>query len=337
MDGMVLDRKTDKGRTVAASLNAPVLFTLVNDLTKMQINAAVAEADIGTISEKQDVKFTVDAFPNRTFTGAVRQVRNAASTNQSVVSYATIIDVNNDDLKLKPGMTANVSIIVAQKNGVLSVQNSALRVRLPQEIQAKLATPAAAPTKGGDAAKGGAPAASSGMTEEETRRAIFEIMSAVGFQRGSPASPEMIEKAKALAVQKKLDPDLVAARFAMPGGRGKGKGGSGGGGGGGGGGGSSGGFSTTPIERTLYKIVGDVEAKEKKLEAVKVRLGISNGFTTEVLEGLTEGDVLVTSVIMPGAPAPVLQAPGGSSSPFGGSRGGMPGMGSSSGSTRRGG
>ncbi|MCX6950807.1 MAG: efflux RND transporter periplasmic adaptor subunit [Verrucomicrobia bacterium] len=152
MDGMVLDRKTDKGRTVAASLNAPVLFTLVNDLTKMQINAAVAEADIGSISEGQEVKFTVDAFPNRTFAGSVRQVRNAASTNQSVVSYATIIDVNNQDLKLKPGMTANVSIVVAQKNGVLAVQNSALRVRLPQALVPKAPVGAAAP--GGKAADG---------------------------------------------------------------------------------------------------------------------------------------------------------------------------------------
>ena len=127
IDGMVLDRKTDKGRTVNASMNAPTLFTLVNDLTKMQINAAVAEADVGSIVEGQDVKFTVDAFPNRAFTGRVRMVRNAASVSQSVVSYATIIDVTNDDMKLKPGMTANVSIIVTQRPGVVRVANGALR------------------------------------------------------------------------------------------------------------------------------------------------------------------------------------------------------------------
>ncbi|MEY4940843.1 MAG: Macrolide export protein MacA, partial [Verrucomicrobiota bacterium] len=105
IDGIVLDRKTDKGRTVNASMNAPVLFTLVNNLNKMRIVAAVAEADVGMIAEKQNVKFTVDAFPNRAFTGTVSQVRNAATVSQSVVSYATIIDVENEDLKLKPGMT----------------------------------------------------------------------------------------------------------------------------------------------------------------------------------------------------------------------------------------
>ncbi|MBC7367189.1 MAG: efflux RND transporter periplasmic adaptor subunit, partial [Undibacterium sp.] len=146
IDGMVLDRKTDKGRTVNASMNAPVLFTLVNDLTKMQINAAVAEADIGSIAEGQEVKFTVDAFPNRTFTGNVRMVRNAASVSQSVVSYATIIDVANEDAKLKPGMTANVSIIVQQRPNVLRIANGALRVRVPAGVLAaapqKTETPA---------------------------------------------------------------------------------------------------------------------------------------------------------------------------------------------------
>ena len=156
IDGMVIDRKTDKGRTVNANMNAPVLFTLVNDLTKMQINAAVAEADVGSISAGQEVKFTVDAFPNRTFAGTVRMVRNAASSNQSVVSYATIIDVNNDDMKLKPGMTANVSIIVTQRPGVMRVANGALRVRIPQELMPKAPEAAA---KGGKAdAKGGATA-----------------------------------------------------------------------------------------------------------------------------------------------------------------------------------
>jgi HlyD family secretion protein len=94
---------------------------------------------VGLITSGQEVEFTVDAFPNRTFNGTVRMVRNAATTSQSVVSYATIIEVANDDLKLKPGMTANVSIIVTQRNNILKVPNQALRVRLPQEIQAKVA------------------------------------------------------------------------------------------------------------------------------------------------------------------------------------------------------
>ena len=327
IDGMVLDRKTDIGRTVNASMNAPVLFTIVNNLAKMQINAAVAEADIGTIAEGQEVKFGVDAFPSRVFTGSVRQVRNAASANQSVVSYATIIDVNNDDLKLKPGMTANVSIIVAQRPGVLRVANSALRVRLPQELQpTKPATKA--DDKGGKD-KTGTPGS---MTDDERMRAIADIMRDVGFQRGTPASPETIEKAKSMAKEKGLDPDLVAARFAMPAGRGKGGKGGGGRGGAAGGGGSGGSFNNTVVDRQVYKIA-DPSAKVKKIEAVTARLGISDGSYTEVLEGIVEGDTLVTSVIMPGAPAPVLQAPAGQSPFGGGGRGGFGGGGGGGGAT----
>jgi HlyD family secretion protein len=322
IDGMVLDRKTDKGRTVNASMNAPVLFTLVNDLTKMQINAAVAEADIGTIAAGQDVKFTVDAFPNRTFVGKVRMVRNAASTSQSVVSYATIIDVNNEDMKLKPGMTANVSIIVTQRPGVLRIANGAIRVRIPQEMLPKTPAPAAVAGKSPDGKSAAAPT----MTDDERMRATMEIMRAVGFERGTPASPEQIEKAKVLAKEKGLDPDLIAARFAMPGGRKRGEGGGGSRGGGGGGGGSPGGsaergFNNTVVTRTLYRLA-DPAAVEKKIEPLSVRLGVSDGFYTEVLSGLEEGENVVTGVTLPGAAAAALAAPGGMNNPFqGGSRG----------------
>ncbi len=348
IDGMVLDRKTDKGRTVNASMNAPTLFTLVNNLSKMQINAAVAEADIGSIAEGQEVKFTVDAFPNRTFMGTVRQVRNAATANQSVVSYATIIDVTNDDLKLKPGMTANVSIIVQQKLGVLRVENGALRVRIPPEMLPK----AAAPTSAAPSSPGGGPIAKSGdkkgddkagapagttatMTDDERMRLTMEVIREVGFERGTPASPEQISKAKVLAKEKGLDPDLVAARLATPGGRGKrGDGGSGGGGnrgsggsrggGGSGGGGGDRGFNNTIFTRTLYKLV-DPAAVEKKVEPLTAKLGISDGFYTEVLEGLSEGDTVVKGVTLPGA-APILANQGGMNNPFqGGSRGGFSG------------
>jgi HlyD family secretion protein len=325
IDGIVLDRKTDVGRTVNSSMNAPTLFTLVNDLTKMRIMAAVAEADIGTIAEGQEVKFSVDAFPSRVFNGVVSQVRNAASANQSVVSYATVIDVNNADLKLKPGMTANVSIIVAQKTDVLRVANSALRVRLPQELQPK---GAGGDKKGGKSGEKGAVAGN--LTDDERMRLTQEIMTTVGYQRGTPPSPDQIEKAKKLAKDKGLDGDLVAARMSMPAGgkrgggeRGsRGSGGSsfGGGGGGRGGSGAAAGFNNTIVERQLYKLV-DATAKPKVIEPVTARLGISDGSYTEVLNGLAEGDTLITSVIMPGAPAPVLQAGGSSSgmqNPFSG-------------------
>ena len=331
IDGMVLDRKTDKGRTVNASMNSPVLFTLVNDLSKMQINAAVAEADVGSISEGQEVKFTVDAFPNRTFTGSVRMVRNVATANQSVVSYATIIDVSNEDLKLKPGMTANVSIIVQQRNDVLRVENGTLRVRIPQELLADVVDhTSTAVAKAGKAGEKAPAAGTATMTDDERMRATFEIMRAIGFERGSTASAEQIEKAKVLAKEKGLDPDLVAARLATPGGRPKGSGGSGGdrgsrsGGGSsrmsGGGGAGDRGFNSTVVTRDLYRII-DPNAVEKKMEKVSVRLGISDGFYTEVLDGLKEGDTLVKGIMMPGAAPVVAGPPGGSSSnPFSGGR-----------------
>src|SRR5437868_5420530 len=131
VDGEVISRSVDVGQTVAASLQAPVIFTIANDLTKMQIDANVAEADVGVVTVDQSVDFSVDAFPNRTFHGKVVQVRNAPITVQNVVTYDTVIGVNNADLKLKPGMTANVSIIIAHKDNVVQLKNAALRYRPP--------------------------------------------------------------------------------------------------------------------------------------------------------------------------------------------------------------
>ncbi len=132
IDGIVISRSVDVGQTVAASLSAPIIFTIANDLTKMQIDAAVAEADIGTVEVGQKVDFTVDAFPHRTFHGEVVQVRNAPTTVQNVVTYDTVIGVNNADLKLKPGMTANVSVVGAQRENALRVSNAAFRFRPPE-------------------------------------------------------------------------------------------------------------------------------------------------------------------------------------------------------------
>jgi HlyD family secretion protein len=129
VDGEVISRSVDVGQTVAASLQAPVIFTIANDLTKMQIDSNVAEADVGAVTIDQTVDFTVDAFPFRTFHGKVVQVRNAPITVQNVVTYDTVIGVNNDDLKLKPGMTANVSIIIEHRDGALQIKNAAFRYR----------------------------------------------------------------------------------------------------------------------------------------------------------------------------------------------------------------
>jgi HlyD family secretion protein len=132
VDGIVISRDVDVGQTVAASMSAPTLFIIANDLTKMQINAAVAEADVGSVEAGQDVEFGVDAFPFRTFRGKVTQVRNSPVTVQNVVTYDTIVEVNNADQKLKPGMTANVSIVVARRDNAVRIPNAALRFRPPE-------------------------------------------------------------------------------------------------------------------------------------------------------------------------------------------------------------
>src|SRR6516164_377904 len=141
VDGVVISRNVDVGQTVAASLQAPVIFQIANDLARMQIDSNVAEADVGVVEVGQDVDFTVDAFPMRTFHGKVVQVRNAPITVQNVVTYDTVIGVSNPDLKLKPGMTANVSIIAARKDSVLQIKNAALRYRPAGAPAAELGSP----------------------------------------------------------------------------------------------------------------------------------------------------------------------------------------------------
>jgi HlyD family secretion protein len=132
IDGVVVDRQYDVGQPVAASFQAPTLFTIAQDLTKMQVSADVSESDIGLCKVGQPVRFTVDAYPEQTFRGKIAQIRLNATVNQNVVTYPVIIEVANPDLALRPSMTANVSIDVATVHEVLRVPNSALRFR-PQE------------------------------------------------------------------------------------------------------------------------------------------------------------------------------------------------------------
>src|SRR5947208_97545 len=222
IDGVVISRNVDVGQTVAASLQAPVIFQIANDLSKMQIDSNVAEADVGAVSVDQDVDFTVDAFPTRTFHGKVVQVRNAPITVQNVVTYDTVIGVNNADLKLKPGMTANVSIVIAHRDDVLKISNAALRYR-----------PANAPT------------------------------------------PER-----------------------SPSGQNRG---------GAGGAGSAGPRATG---RTAYVLRGG------EAQPVQIKTGISDGTTTEVLEGLADKDRVITGQLnAPNAASPPQQG-----NPFGGPR-----------------
>ena len=132
MDGVVISRAVDVGQTVAASLNAPTLFTLAQDLRAMRIEAQISEADVGGVAEGQTVTFAVDAYPTLTFTGQVNQVRYEPVTNQGVVNYVAIVAVDNADLKLRPGMTANASIVTAKRENALRLPNSALRFRPPE-------------------------------------------------------------------------------------------------------------------------------------------------------------------------------------------------------------
>jgi HlyD family secretion protein len=131
VDGVVISREVDVGQTVSASTSAPTLYLIANDLAQMQVQAAIDEADIGLLGQDNEVTFTVDAYPNDQFRGRIGEIRTNPSTSQNVVTYPVIITFDNPDLKLKPGMTANISILVDRRENVLSVPNTALRYNPP--------------------------------------------------------------------------------------------------------------------------------------------------------------------------------------------------------------
>jgi len=188
IDGIVISRSVDVGQTVAASMSAPTLFVIANDLARMQVSASIDESDIGRIQPGQNVTFKVDAYPAQTFSGSVSQVRLEPKTDQNVVSYTTMIDVPNADLKLKPGMTANVTVQTAMNENVLRVPNAALRFAPTPELFASLgqqapegvatagaagATPGAAGTAG---TAGGAGRGAQLTPEQRARFAQFQQM-----------------------------------------------------------------------------------------------------------------------------------------------------------------
>lgn len=327
IDGVVLNRTTDVGGTVNVNQSAVALYTLINDLTKLQISADVSEADIGSVQEKQLVRFSVDAYLNRPFQGVVTQVRNFAKNTSGVVTFSVIIDVDNSNLMLKPGMTATANIIVAERPDVLIVANNALRVRIPADLLPKPPTAAASAT---------APKAAPAMTDDERRTAMREVIANSGFQPGTPPTPEVLEKAKKLATDKGLDPEAIAQQLTRMANRGQGgQGGNGGGSrgnrGGGPGAGSGVGMNISTQPRTLYKLVVNAAGK-KTPEPVTAHLGISDGTMTQIVDGVAEGDTLITYVTLPGAGAAGNGAPAQSTNPFqqnqrpgfgGGGRGGF--------------
>ncbi|MCP5525060.1 MAG: efflux RND transporter periplasmic adaptor subunit [Verrucomicrobiales bacterium] len=230
MDGIIISRQVESGQTVAASMNAPTLFVLANDLTKMRIEAAVSEADIGGVEEGQPVQFDVDAFPGRRFPGVVEQVRFAPTTNQNVVTYTTVVAVDNKEMKLRPGMTANARIITSERHGVLKLPNAALRFRPPE----------------------------------------------AAMPQGDPASPPPPAPAVGPAAATPTEPGGLSPS-GEPGG---------------------------PAPATVHVVEPGTPATGTKapvLRSVTVTLGVSDGSTTELLDGLKEGDVVATG-IMAGGP-----------------------------------
>lgn len=175
VDGIVVSRSVDVGQTVAASFQTPTLFSIAQDLTKMQIETSIDEADIGKIEAGQDVEFTVDAYPDNTFHGTVDEVRIAPVTVSNVVTYIVIVKVDNGDLKLKPGMTANVSIIVANRDGALKIPNAALRFKPPEKDVPAVKTQTVSKTGTGLSESTGVTAASAsaaGKTEGQSSQEI---------------------------------------------------------------------------------------------------------------------------------------------------------------------
>jgi HlyD family secretion protein len=317
VDGIVISRNVDVGQTVAASMNAPVLFQIANDLSNMQIDANVSEADVGSVEDGQIVSFTVDAYPSRTFTGRVAQIRNSPITVQNVVTYDTVISVTNADFKLKPGMTATVSITTAQRTNVLKIPNAALRFKpsepsTNQTVVARLlakiglgkaippaATNAVAVTKAATTNKVEL-AANTTLTgkepPEELARRVRELR-----DRGEEPTPEIRAKLRELYQSGALQRTGQGGR--PPGG------------------GTASRPRSAPAWRSVYILTTNTPAGGGdpviKAEAVRVRVGIADTSTsyTEVIEGLKEGDSVVTAVRLSAAQA--APAPAGQS-PFGG-------------------
>ncbi|HMA94670.1 MAG TPA: efflux RND transporter periplasmic adaptor subunit [Polyangiaceae bacterium] len=165
IDGTVISRSVDVGQTVAASLQAPTIFTIAEDLKKMQVSTNISESDVGRLAPGMKASFTVDAFPGQRFYGSIGQVRNAAQTVQNVVTYNAIIEFDNPEFKLRPGMTASVSIVYAERNDVLVIPNAALRFVPPPEANLKTPERTARARPDTSAAPGAARAARSPSTE----------------------------------------------------------------------------------------------------------------------------------------------------------------------------
>lgn len=278
--GVVVSRAVDVGQTVAASMSAPTLFTIANDLTQMQVIANIDQADIGMINENNPVAFTVDAYPGQNFDGTINQIRLNSVNVSNVVTYNVVIDVKNPELKLKPGMTANLTMTVAERNNVLRVPNSALRFRPTNMSQEEMREAMRAAGVGGDGGR---------------RRGQGEQG---GEQTGDQAKP----------------PANNGGGGDVQGNRGQRREG----------GERNRGFASTTdaVLEGQTRIVW-VLGQDQKPQARKIKLGVTDGTATEVVEGnVNEGETLIVGQNVSSSSRPQQAIPGG----FGGG-GGIPGGG----------
>jgi HlyD family secretion protein len=299
VDGVVISRQIDAGQTVAASLNAPTLFTIAQDLREMQVEVAIDESDIGRIRSDQPVSFTVDAFPGRTFQGRVTQIRKAAQSVQNVVTYTVVVGTQNPSLMLVPGMTANVRIVTDQRDSVLKVPNAALRFRPAGVTNGKDGPAPVAATPGPGAGQGDGQAGRQRLVEElkldaaqqarldeifaELRKRMMELRDlpeADRRQRAERARVDLRQKINAILgpEQQRQYAEIVAAETGR---------------------GSIGGSGRVYLVR------------DGKPVEVRVRTGLTDGNATEVSGGeLAEGDeVIVGTVALAAASRPSASGP----------------------------
>jgi HlyD family secretion protein len=268
IDGIVISRSVDIGQTVAASLSAPTLFVIAQDLAHMQVSASIDESDIGRVAPGQPVTFKVDAYPTQTFRGTVSQVRLEPKTDQNVVSYTTMIDVPNPDLRLKPGMTANVTVQIAMSENVLRVPNSALRFSPTPELFAALGQEAPEQVATSGAARA-VPGTTGTAGPDDTAAAAAEGRGAVG-NRFAQLTPE--QRAQFQQRLQQMTPE-ERAQFRA---RREGAAGNGG---------NGGAFGRVWVLR------------DGKMQMLRVRAGVTDGTATAVVGGdLKEGDQVITGV-----------------------------------------
>ena len=321
VDGVVLSRTVEPGQTVAASLQTPVLFKIAGDLRQMEIVLAIDEADIGQLRDGQPVRFTVDAFPDRNFNGRVKQVRLAATNTSNVITYPVVVQVDNVDQTLLPGMTANAEIEISQRENVLSVPNAALRFR-PADPTAGFG----APGQAAPAAAASSGQARGGMMMVDTLSTLAASLKLNAAQQTAfdAAIQEMRDRAKARAAAASTQAPGAGIAGATGGGVGGGQRGGGQGGPRGGNGGDAGKrmaermkqsfapfrATLTPAQQATWDASLSALASAKrapiyklvdgKPEAVTMRIGASDGTRTEIIgDGLAEGDQVIIGSARP--------------------------------------